>query len=310
MTETQIASWTTAQIPNLSGKRAIVTGANIGLGYQTARALARAGAQVVLACRSVERGAAAAERIRKEQPQAALHVAMLDLSTLQSVRSFAEQVVAGGTLDILVNNAGIMGLAQRQVTVDGFEMQLGTNYLGHFALTGLVLPALLASPAPRVVSVASLAHKRGQIHFDDLQLEKNYTPVGAYAQTKLAMLMYAHELQRQSAAHGSQLVSVAAHPGWSSTSIARELKGPMALVTSLAFRLRGQDDAEGAWPQLHAATMPGVEPGGYYGPDGFMETKGHPSLSKIAPQGSDSAAEKKLWTVSEQLTGVTYNWSA
>ena len=311
MTEARVASWTAAQIPNLSGKRAIVTGANIGLGYQTARALARAGAQVVLACRSVERGTTAAERILQEQPQAALHVAELDLSSLQSVRVFAEAVLAaGGGLDILVNNAGIMALPERKTTVDGFEMQLGTNYLGHFALTGLLLPVLLAAPAARVVSLSSNAHKRGKMHFDDLQMKKNYSPMGTYSQTKLAMLLYAHELQLQSSAHGAKLVSVAAHPGLSSTAIVRELKGPIAMITSLALNLVGQDEERGALPQLYAATAPEAEPGGYYGPTGFMEFKGDPGMAKVSPQGQDAEAERRLWALSEQLTGVTYKWPA
>lgn len=301
-------NWTAAQMPNLSGKRAIVTGANIGLGYQTVRELARAGAEVVLACRSVERGSAAAARIQKELPGASLHVAQLDLSTLQSVRIFAEQVVAGGSLDILVNNAGIMALPTRQTTADGFEMQLATNHLGHFALTGLLLPALVASPSPRVVSVSSNAHKRGKMQFDDLQMEHNYTPFGAYSQTKLANLLFARELQRQSTEHGASLVSIAAHPGLSSTAIVRELKGGIAFITNLAFRIVGQDDAAGALPQLYAATAPEATPGGYYGPSGWMEFKGPPAPAFVAPQAQDPAAEKRLWSLSEELTGVTYPW--
>ncbi len=303
-----IEGWTAAQIPNLTGKRAIVTGANIGLGFQSARELARAGAEVVLACRSVERGQAAAARIQAEQPAAQVYVAQLDLSELASVRAFAAQVVEGGTLDILVNNAGIMALPGRQTTVDGFEKQLGTNHLGHFALTGLVLPALLATPAPRVVSVSSNAHKRGKIHFDDLQLEHSYTPWAAYSQTKLANLLFARELQRLSTAHGSALVSTAAHPGLSATAIARDVKGPMAYLISALFRLFGQDDAQGALPQLYAAVAPDAEPGGYYGPDGWMEFKGAPAPAEVAPQAQDAEAQKRLWAVSEQLTGVTYKW--
>ena len=302
--------WTVAQIPNLAGKRAIVTGANIGLGYQTARELARAGAQVVLACRSVERGTAAAERIQTELPQAGVHVAQLDLSTLQSVRVFAEEAVAAGALDILVNNAGIMALPKRQTTVDGFEMQLGTNYLGHFALTGLLLPALLSAAAPRVVSLSSNAHKRGKIHFDDLQLEHSYTPWAAYSQTKLAMLLFARELQRQSTAHGGKLVSIAAHPGLSTTAIGRDVTGPAAVVIPILFKVFGQDEAQGALPQLYAATAPEATPGGYYGPSGFQEFKGSPAPAAVSAQGQDAVTEKRLWTVSEELTGVTYLWPA
>ncbi len=305
-----IEGWTAAQIPNLAGKRAIVTGANIGLGFQTARELARAGAEVVLACRSIERGQAAAARIQAEQPAAQVYVAQLDLSELASVRAFAAQVVEGGTLDILVNNAGIMAVPERQTTVDGFEKQLGTNHLGHFALTGLVLPALLATPAPRVVSVSSNAHKRGKLYFDDLQLEHSYSPWTAYCQTKLANLLFARELQRLSTEHGSTLVSTAAHPGLSATAIGRDLKGPAAFLTPWMFRILGQDDAQGALPQLYAAVAPDVDPGGYYGPDGWMEFKGAPAHAEVAPQAQDADAQKRLWAVSEQLTGVTYKWPA
>ena len=235
-------------------------------------------------------------------------MALLDLSTLQSVRIFAEAVVAGGPLDILVNNAGIMALPKRQTTVDGFEMQLGTNYLGHFALTGLLLPSLLAASAPRVVSLSSNAHKRGKIHFDDLQLERGYTPWAAYSQTKLAMLLFARELQRQSTERGTRLVSLAAHPGLSSTSIGRDVQGTAAIVIPLLFRFAGQDEARGALPQLYAATAPEALPGGYYGPDGFAEFKGNPAPAKVAPQGQDAETEKRLWRVSEELTGVAYPW--
>ncbi len=302
--------WTVKQIPSQLGRRAIVTGANIGLGFQTARELARAGAQVVMACRSLERGNAAAQKIKAEQPSAQVFVAKLDLSSLASVHSFAESVLqAGEGLDILVNNAGIMALPLHEVSTDGFEMQLATNYLGHFALTGLLLPVLLKSGAPRVVSLSSNAHKRGQMHFDDLQLEQGYTPWKSYQQTKLAMLIYARELQRQSTEHGAKLVSVAAHPGLSTTGIGRELEGPAKFVTTWAFRILGQSDAAGALPQLYAATAPRVEPGGYYGPSGFQEFKGAPAAAKVAPQAADPATGARLWSVSEKLTRVTYNWT-
>lgn len=302
--------WTVKQIPSQLGKRAIVTGANIGLGFQTARELARAGAQVVLACRSLERGNAAAKKIQDEQPRAQVFVAHLDLSSLASVRSFADTVLeAGGPLDILVNNAGIMALPVHEVSTDGFEMQFVTNYLGHYALTGLVLPALLRSGAPRVVSLSSNAHKRGQLYFDDLQLEQGYTAWKSYQQTKLATLVYAMELQRQSAKHGSKLVSVAAHPGLSATGIVRELSGVQKFVTDWAFRILGQSDAAGALPQLYAATVPNVTPGGYYGPDGFQEFKGAPAPAKVAPQASEPTAGPRLWQASEKLTHVTYDWS-
>ena len=304
--------WTAEQMESQAGKRAIVTGANIGLGFQTARELARAGAQVVLACRSIERGESAAARIRAEQPSAQVFVAHLDLSSLDSVRAFADTALAsGGALDILVNNAGIMALPQRKSTVDGFELQMATNYLGHYALTGLLLPLLLAASAPRVVSLSSNAHKRGKFYFDDLQLENGYTPWKAYSQTKLAMLVYARELQRQSDAHGGNLVSVAAHPGLSTTAIARDTTGPAKYVIPLLFRFLGQSDAEGALPQLYAATasVPDqVTPGGYYGPDGFSEFKGSPAPAKVSAEAQNPMNGRQLWSISERLTGVQYRW--
>jgi NAD(P)-dependent dehydrogenase (short-subunit alcohol dehydrogenase family) len=275
--------WTVDQMQSQAGKRAIVTGANVGLGLQTARELARAGAQVVLACRSLERGESAAARIRAEQPSA----------------------------QVFVNNAGIMGLPERKATADGFELQMATNYLGHFTLTGLLLPLLLAAPAARVVSLSSNAHKRGKLNFDDLQLEIGYSPWKAYSQTKLAMLVYARELQRQSDAHGTKLVSVAAHPGLSTTEIGRDATGLAKHAIPVIFNLLGQNDAEGALPQLYAATaaVPGeVQPGGYYGPDGFGEFKGAPAPAKVSAKASDPMAARQLWMISERITGIVYPW--
>ncbi len=307
------AKWTVKDIPSLAGKRAIVTGANIGLGFQTARELARAGAQVVMACRSIERGEAAAGRIRSEQPAAQVQVARLDLSSLASVREFAAAALAAAEpIEILVNNAGVMALPKREVTVDGFEAQLATNYLGHFALTGLLLPSLLRSGSARVVSLSSNAHKRGVMDWADIQHEKGYGPMKTYSQTKLAMLIYGRELQRQSTAHGAKLLSVSAHPGLSSTAIVRELSGPMKYIISAALGVIGQSDEQGALPQLYAATAAGAqpEPGGYYGPDGLGEFKGSPAPAKVAPQAADPTAGPRLWSLSEQATGVAYDWSA
>ncbi len=304
------ASWTAAQIPSQAGKRAIVTGANSGLGFHTARELARAGAQVMLACRSIERGEKAAQRIRDEQPNAQVFVAKLDLSSLAGVRTFAEAVLsAGQPLDLLVNNAGIMALPKRQQSPDGFEMQLATNYLGHFALTGLLLPILLQAASPRVVSVSSNAHKRGQLFFDDFQQEKSYVPFRSYQQTKLAMLVYARELQRQSDEHQAKLVSIAAHPGLSATGIGRDTTGLAKVVIPIVFKILGQSDAAGALPQLYAATAPDAKHGGYYGPSGFQEFKGAPAPAKVASQAEDVASGPRLWELSEKLTGVSYHWA-
>ena len=301
--------WTVKQIPSQLGRRAIVTGANVGLGFQTARELARAGAQVVLACRSMERGQAAVEKIVAEQPGAQVFVAQLDLSSLASVHSFAENALAAGEpIDILVLNAGIMALPHRETSPDGFEMQLATNYLGHYALAALLLPLLLRAGAARVVSLSSNAHQRGQLYFGDLQLEQGYTPWKSYSQSKLAMLVYARELDRQSRQQGARLVSIAAHPGLSTTSIGRELAGPAKFAVGLAFRLLGQNDAEGALPQLYAATATAAEGGAYYGPDGFREFKGSPAPAKVSARAADPASGPRLWSASEKLTGVSYNW--
>ncbi len=305
------AHWTARDIPSQGGRNAIVTGANVGLGFHTARELARAGARVTMACRSVERGEAAAARIRAEQPQAQVAVEMLDVSSLVSVHAFSEKVISAGLpIHLLVNNAGVMALPQRETSADGFELQFATNYLGHYALTGLVLPLLLAAESPRVVSISSNAHKRGGMYFDDLQMERGYTPFKSYQQSKLCLLLFARELQRQADAHGAKLLSAAAHPGLAATSIGRVMTGPGKHVTALVFRLLGQSDAEGALPQLYAATAPDVTPGGYYGPRGFQEFKGSPAPAKVAPQGADAGSAARLWAESERLTGLRYAWPA
>ncbi len=303
-------NWTAKDIPNLNGKRAIVTGANSGLGFQTARELARAGADVVLACRSGERGDAAVRKITAEVPAAKVGVSLLDTSSLASVRAFAErESAAGKPLDILVNNAGIMMLPKREVSADGFELQLATNYLGHFALTGLLLPLLLQASAARVVSLSSNAHKRAGLQLNDFQQERSYNDYRSYAQTKLAMLVYAKELQRQSQAHHARLHSTAAHPGLSATSIGQRLAGPPKYVVPILFQVLGQNDAQGALPQLYAATAPEAEPGGYYGPNGFQEFKGAPAPAKVLSNAADPALGAGLWAASEQAAGVHYDWS-
>ena len=299
--------WTAKDIADQTGKRAIVTGANSGVGFQSARELARAGAEVVLACRSAERGEAAAAKIRAEQPGARVEASVLDLSTLASVRAFAERA-SSKPLDILVNNAGISITPKREVTPDGFEKQLATNYLGHFALTGLLLPSLLRAAAPRVVSVSSLAHTRAKFFFDDLQLERGYNPLTAYAQSKLAMLVYARELGRRSREAGSKLVSIGAHPGISKTAIGKEGTGLLKVATQVYLAIFGRDEAQSALPQLYAAVASDAEPGGYYGPDGAGERGGYPAPAKVAPQAADPAAGPRLWALSEQATGIHYPW--
>jgi NAD(P)-dependent dehydrogenase (short-subunit alcohol dehydrogenase family) len=302
------SKWTAAQIPALNGKTALITGANSGIGYQAAVELARHGAHVLLACRNAAKGADALQRLLAEAPGASAEVALLDVSSIADVKRFAAGFLAvHPTLDILIDNAGVMALPTREVTPEGFERQFATNHLGHFALTGLLMPALLAAPAPRVVVVASLAHRAGKIHFDDLQLEKKYKPWDAYGQSKLANILFARELARRAAA--TPLLSLPVHPGVSVTSIidngpgGKDLK--MRLYKLIAPVLM-QSDAAGALPTLYAATSPEAHSGEYIGPDGFMEIKGSPVAVKPRKHALDEAAGKRLWEVSEQLTGVVY----
>ncbi len=307
-----MARWTLHDMPDQSGRLAVVTGASIGgLGYETALALAGKGAEVVLAGRNPAKGAAALAAIQAQHPRAVLRVGALDLASLASVAAFAETLRREGRpLDLLVNNAGVMMLPRRQTTADGFEMQLGTNYLGHFALTGRLLDLLRRGRQPRVVNLASLAHRRGSIRFDDLQ-RTAYAPWSAYEQSKLAMLMFAFELQRRSDAGAWGVTSIAAHPGWSRTELFANGRGASGggltqKLFDLAARVFAQSVAAGALPTLYAATAPAAQGGAYYGPDGFQELAGAPAAAKIAPQATDQAAAARLWQVSEQLTGVSF----
>jgi NAD(P)-dependent dehydrogenase (short-subunit alcohol dehydrogenase family) len=300
--------WTADEIPDQSGRRAVVTGANSGLGLQIARQLAHHGAAVTLAVRDTARGEEAADRIRADAPQAALEVARLDLADLASVREFA----AGwsGALDLLVNNAGVMALPRR-TTADGFEMQLGTNHLGHFALTGLLLPALLERPGARVVTMSSGAHQMGRIRFDNLQGERHYQRWLAYGQSKLANLLFAFELARRAAMADRDLTSVAAHPGYAATNLQSQgarMDGSRAkaFVAELGNRLFAQSDAQGALPALYAATMPDVAGGEYFGPDGIGGSRGYPTRAQTTKAARDPDLAARLWDVSEELTGVTY----
>ena len=298
-------------MPDLTGRVAIVTGANRGLGSETTRALARKGALVVLACRDLERANAALERIRGDEPQAALEVLELDLASLASVRRFAESFAARyPALNILCNNAGVMALPYRQ-TADGFEMQFGTNHLGHFALTGLLLPHLLQAGDARIVTISSSYHRLGRMRFGDLNGRQSYGRWAAYAQSKLANLLFAYELQRKLEARGAEAISVAAHPGYAATEL--QLIGPRMEGSALRARLMGisnrllaQSAAMGALPMLYAATAPGVRGGDYIGPAGFMQQRGHPKRTRSSPASYDRELAVKLWAVSEELTGVTY----
>lgn len=293
--------WTEQHIPDQYGRVAIVTGANTGLGFETARMLAERGAAVVLAVRDVEKGRRAAARMNGD-----VTVQALDLTSLDSVRSAAADLrAAHPRIDLLINNAGVM-YTPKQTTADGFELQFGTNHLGHFALTGLLLDRLLPVPGSRVVTVSSTGHRiRAAIHFDDLQWERSYSRIGAYGQAKLANLMFTYELQRRLASHGTT-VAVAAHPGVSNTELMRNtpaaLRGPVAVLAPMLT----QKAEMGALPTLRAATDPAVTGGQYYGPGNRGEIRGYPKLVTSSPGSHDRAVQQRLWTVSEELTGVTF----
>jgi NAD(P)-dependent dehydrogenase (short-subunit alcohol dehydrogenase family) len=301
-----MSGWSIKDMPSQQGKLAVVTGANSGLGYETALALAGAGAEVIVAARSADKGHHAVARIRAQVPSANVRFDALDLASLASVAGFSRRLVAAEKpLDLLINNAGVMALAKRQLTADGFEMQFGTNYLGHYALTAQLLPLLRRAPAPRVVSLSSIAHRGGRIDFDDLQGERRYKPWKAYQQSKLAMLMLALELQRRSGADGWGLMSNAAHPGFARTQLMANGPGDN-LLASLVMPLVSHSAAAGALPTLYAATSPDAKPSGYYGPNGIFELKGVVAPSKIMPQALDLAVASRLWDVSAKLAGVTF----
>lgn len=300
--------WTAAQIPSLAGKTVLITGANSGIGYQAALELARHGARVLLGVRNRSKGEAALATLKKLVPSAQAELVELDVASLASVRKFAENF--SGPLDVLINNAGVMALPKREVTVDGFEKQFGTNHLGHFALTGLLLPVLLQSASPRVVTVSSLAHRNGTIDFADPGREKNYGDGWpSYNQSKLANLLFALELDRKAKASGSKLVSIPVHPGISRTAIFDNGPGAWSLKAigvKVLAPLITQDDAAGALPTLYGATAPEARGGQYIGPNGFKGFKGTPTVEEPQPQALDEASAKKLWTVSEELTGVVF----
>jgi NAD(P)-dependent dehydrogenase (short-subunit alcohol dehydrogenase family) len=300
-----MTGWTTADIPSQDGKTAVITGATGGLGYETALALAGGGATVVLTGRNDAKGQDAIQRIRGQFANAKISYETLDLANLASVAGFAARFA-----DLLVNNAGVMALPKRQTTADGFEMQFGTNYLGHYALTAHLLPLLRRGNQPRVVNLSSLAHRSGTIDFADLQGAKSYNPFKAYCQSKLAMLMFALELQRRSNAAGWGLLSNAAHPGYALTDLIANGPGSRGLMGQLGKILQpfaSQSAAEGALPTLFAATSPQAQPGGYYGPNWFYELKGPPEPAKIMPQAKDAAAAARLWDTSAALTCVSFD---
>jgi NAD(P)-dependent dehydrogenase (short-subunit alcohol dehydrogenase family) len=303
-------SWTVADIPRQNGKLAIVTGANSGIGFYTALELSRAGAEVILAGRSVPKNQAAIAKILAQYSGAVVSFEPLDLASLASVTAFASKIKARTPkLDLLINNAGVMALPARQTTADGFEMQIGVNFLGHFALTAQLLPLLRAAAKPRTVQLSSIAHKRGAINLNDLQAATAYSPWKAYSQSKLAMLIFALELQRRSDIARWGILSTAAHPGFARTKLIANGPGEtgvMGMASKLFAPLVSQSAAAGALPTLYAATTPGITPGFYAGPQGFMDLRGPPGPAKMMPQAQDQALAKKLWSAAERLTGVAF----
>lgn len=312
-----MTAWTSKDIPDQSGRRAVITGATAGLGFETALALAGAGAAMIVTGRNDARGAAVLARIRTVHPGADLRYAHLDVASLADIAAFADRLGAeGAPIDLLINNAGVLAPPTRRLTADGFEVQFGTNYLGHFALTARLLPLLRRGDRARVVNLASLMHRRGRIGFDDLESERAYVPWAAYAQSKLAMLMFAFELQRRSDANGWGIASLAAHPGWARTELfdkepaANRRSGLARGLMRLAAPVFSQPAAAGAWPVLFAATAGTARAGGYYGPVGFQELTGPPGPAGVAARARDPAVGARLWAVSETLTGVRFGSGA
>jgi len=305
-----MTSWTTRDIPDQMGKLAVVTGATGGLGLEAALGLAGAGADVILAARNADKGRAAEDLIRRRVPGARVRFEPVDLASLASVQAFAERMVwEGRPIDVLINNAGVMDLPTRRTTADGHEMQFGVNYLSHFALTARLLPLLRAGTA-RVVQLSSVAHRGGRIAIDDLNAERGYRSWAVYQQSKLAMLMFAIELQRRSDANGWGLTSVAAHPGVARTDLVANGAGterPLrTLITRALIGALGHSAAAGALPVLMAATIPDATPGEYYGPQGPGETRGRPGVARIDRAATDAQMAARLWAESERLTGVAF----
>ncbi len=298
--------WTTTDIPDQTGRIAIITGANTGIGYEAALALAEKGAHVLLACRNEAKGREAADKIEAANPKGSVELMPLDLSSLESVRQFAEAFDSSHEkLDLLINNAGVM-IPPFGMTAEGYELQIGVNYIGHFALTGLLIDRLMATPGSRIVTLSSLAHRNGKIDFDtfrgtDLNDGADYKPTISYLQSKLADLMFAIELQRRLSGSESETISVAAHPGFTATDLQRH----SGLVNRIVG-LWSNDPPQGALPTLFAATSPDAEPGGYYGPDGIYEARGYPAPSKVMPRARDRQVAERLWSYAEEATGVRF----
>lgn len=314
-----MAKWSEALIPDLSGKCALVTGAASGIGLHAARALAEHGAEVLLVDKNQAAGAEAVRGLREQKNAARAEFLPLDLSSQQAVKAFTRQLRAQDRpFDLLINNAGIQPISERRTTIDGFELTFGIGHLGHFTLTAGLLPLLLKAQSPRVVTVSSLVHKSGSFDWEDLQIERGYSSQRPYNQTKLANLLFARELQRRATAAGANLLSLAVHPGVARTNIGSNRKDQgqfritdhvISLVLALVMPLLGQPAQAGAWPTLYAATAADVVPGGFYGPDGFGEMKGAPALARVAARGMNDVTARRLWEVSEQLTGEVFSFA-
>lgn len=305
----KMKNWTASEIPQKTEGLAVITGSTEGVGFEDALALSSAGWNVVMMGRNAQKGAESIAKIHRINPKAKVRFEQIDLADLSSIKAFAERMITSGQpIDLLINNAGVMTPPKRLETADGFELQFGTNHLGHFALTAQLLPLLRKSAGARVVTVSSVANRAGQINFDDLQSKSDYTPMKAYGQAKLANLMFALELQRQSEKHGWGIISMASHPGVSRTNLLITGAGrwSFAGIMRTFFPFLFQPSAQGALPTLYAATSPDARGGSYYGPNKMGETRGYPSVAKIPAQATDRTVSSKLWEVSQQLAKVEF----
>lgn len=297
-------NWTEKNMPDMTGKVTIVTGANSGIGLETARALAVKGADVIMASRNLEKGQAALQNIQANLPGASIELMQLDLADLSSIRRFVEEFHSRyDQLHLLINNAGVMQVPEHRKTADGFEMQFGTNHLGHFALTGLLLETLNRTPGSRVVTVSSVAHRLGRMNLNNLNAEKSYSPRGAYGESKLANLLFTYELQRRLSDAGMETISTVAHPGWTATNLQQH-----SSLLQILNRLWAMEPQQGALPTLYAATAPELKGGEYVGPNGLAEMRGYPKVVTSNGLSYDQSIAERLWTISEELTGVHYLW--
>lgn len=308
--QNRIKNWTAAQIPHRNDGLALITGSTEGIGYEDALALSSAGWNVIMMGRNAQKGAESIAKIHQVNPKAKVSFEKIDLADLSSVKALASRMTSKGrAIDLLINNAGVMTPPKRLETVDGFELQFGTNHIGHFALTAQLLPLLRRSPGARVITVSSIANREGMINFDDLQSRSAYDPGKAYSQSKLANLLFALELQRQSEKQGWGITSIASHPGVSRTNLLINGAGrwsvPGMMRTLLPFLF--QPTAQGALPTLYAATSPKAQGGFYYGPDKMMETRGYPAIAKIPAQAEDVNVAAKLWELSQDLAKVKFD---